>query len=98
MNYSYEVLAEIVQQDIFFSNVEILIYVFDIKCDDEDLTKSYKDYQICGNLVHTYSSSALIFGLIHKSDLIPCNQKDTVLYNIILNLIFKLKNYILIKL
>lgn len=83
MNYSYEVLEEIVQQDIFFSNVEILIYVFDIKCDDEDLRKIYKDYQICGNLVHTYSSSALIFVLIHKSDLILCNQKDTVLYNIL---------------
>lgn len=88
INYSYEVLAEVVQQDILFSNVEILIYVFDINCNDEDLTEMYKDYQLCGNLVHIYSSSALIFCLIHKSDLIPCNQKDTVLlyYAIKLNL------------
>jgi len=56
------------QRDHIFSNVELLIYVFDIE--SSQLEKDLSYYDTCLEAIKTNSADATIFVLIHKMDLI----------------------------
>lgn len=68
------------QRDDIFKNVEVLIYVFNIKSRDEELKKDYEYYQTCLSAIHENSPSAQVFCLLHKIDLLRDDQKNKVGY------------------
>eukprot|EP00002_Diphylleia_rotans_P007428 TRINITY_DN1696_c0_g1_i1.p1 TRINITY_DN1696_c0_g1~~TRINITY_DN1696_c0_g1_i1.p1 ORF type:complete len:311 (-),score=70.56 TRINITY_DN1696_c0_g1_i1:170-1102(-) len=64
------------QKDHIFRNVEVLIYVFDIESREHQKDINY--YQSCLEAIGQNSKSAKIFCLIHKMDLIPEEQRDSI--------------------
>ena len=63
-------------RDQIFSNVEVLIYVFDVESTDKDKDMHY--YQDCLEAILEYSKDAKIFCLIHKMDLVQEGSRDKV--------------------
>eukprot|EP01113_Clastostelium_recurvatum_P047690 TRINITY_DN854_c0_g1_i1.p1 TRINITY_DN854_c0_g1~~TRINITY_DN854_c0_g1_i1.p1 ORF type:complete len:327 (-),score=87.92 TRINITY_DN854_c0_g1_i1:120-1004(-) len=64
------------QRDHIFQNVEVLIYIFDIE--SREMPKDLKYYRSCLEAIHSNSKDAKIFCLIHKMDLVPEDQRDTL--------------------
>ena len=64
------------QRDNIFRNVEVLIYVFDVESREHDKDIHY--YQSCLEAILQNSPKAKVFCLVHKMDLIPDEQRDTV--------------------
>lgn len=64
------------QNEHFFSNVAVLIYVFDIE--SRDLKKDREFYIQTLTALRNHSPEAKIYVLIHKMDLIQENQRDEV--------------------
>ena len=58
------------------SNVEVLIYVFDVE--SRELDKDLHYYQSCLEAIMQSSPKAKIFCLIHKMDLIEEEQRDLI--------------------
>ena len=56
------------QRSNIFSNVELLIYVFDVESDGDHLLHDLKKYGECLDALKDYSPTANIFCLIHKMD------------------------------
>ncbi len=71
------------QRDNIFSNVEVLIYVFDVE--SHELEKDMHYYQSCLEAILQNSPQAKIFCLIHKMDLVQEEQRDLVRLKIKLN-------------
>jgi GTPase SAR1 family protein len=67
------------QRDNIFSNVEVLIYVFDVE--SHELEKDMHYYQSCLEAILQNSPNAKIFCLIHKMDLVQEEQRDLVRNN-----------------
>jgi len=65
------------QKDYIFRNVEVLIYVFDIES-RETMQRDIQYYSSCLEAIVQNSKDAKIFCLIHKMDLVPEDQRDTV--------------------
>ncbi|CAG8603277.1 6810_t:CDS:2 [Paraglomus brasilianum] len=63
-------------RDQIFSNVEVLIYVFDVESTDKDKDMHY--YQDCLEAILEYSKDAKIFCLIHKMDLVQEGSRDKI--------------------
>ncbi|OMJ69854.1 hypothetical protein SteCoe_32310 [Stentor coeruleus] len=61
------------QRDTLFRSVQVLIYVFDIKSDDQ---RDMKYYKSCVEAIKEHSPTARIFVLIHKMDLIPLEKRS----------------------
>jgi len=70
-----------------FHNVEVFIYVFDVKNQDEEYAKDLNYYQTCVNCIYKHSPSAKVFCFVHKMDLVAPDQREKVFYTTI---IFKL--------
>lgn len=64
------------QRDNIFSNVEVLIYVFDVE--SHELEKDMHYYQSCLEAILQNSPQAKVFCLIHKMDLVQEEQRDIV--------------------
>jgi len=64
------------QRDNIFSNVEVLIYVFDVE--SHELEKDMHYYQSCLEAILQNSPQAKIFCLIHKMDLVQEEQRDLI--------------------
>lgn len=62
------------QRDTIFSNVEVLIYVFDI--DSGDLDNDLTHFDGVLEALEQNSPDTLIFVLIHKMDLIAEEERD----------------------
>ena len=62
------------EKDKVFSNVEVLIYVFDI--DSGDLAIDLKSFEDIMTALGENSPNAIIFALIHKMDLINLEDRD----------------------
>ncbi|EGC34013.1 hypothetical protein DICPUDRAFT_35824 [Dictyostelium purpureum] len=67
------------QRDHIFRNVEVLIYVFDIESREHQ--KDIKNYKSCIEAISQNSKDAKIFCLVHKMDLVPEDQRDTLFKN-----------------
>ncbi|KAL1285553.1 Ras-related GTP-binding protein [Trichinella pseudospiralis] len=65
------------QRDQIFRNVEVLIYVFDVK--SREVEKDYQYYQTCLEAILQHSPKAEIFCLIHKMDLVHVKHREAVL-------------------
>lgn len=83
------------QRENIFRNVEVLIYVFDVESQDEELKKDLRYYQTCLSAIYENSPSAKVFCLIHKMDLLQEDQRDKVYLKIHskLFLFFKIQKY-----
>ena len=64
------------QRDNIFRNVEVLIYVFDVKSEERDKDIHY--YQSCLEAILENSPKAKVFCLVHKMDLIADAHRDAV--------------------
>eukprot|EP00117_Sycon_ciliatum_P032154 scpid81092/ scgid25002/ Ras-related GTP-binding protein A; Adenovirus E3 14.7 kDa-interacting protein 1; FIP-1 &gt; Ras-related GTP-binding protein A; Ras-related GTP-binding protein A; Ras-related GTP-binding protein A len=64
------------QRDTIFRNVEVLIYVFDVKSEERDKDIHY--YQSCLEAILENSPKAKVFCLVHKMDLIADSHRDAV--------------------
>ncbi|CAD5211925.1 unnamed protein product [Bursaphelenchus okinawaensis] len=64
------------QRDQIFKNVQVLIYVFDVESREVD--KDFRNYQTCLEALLQNSSSARVFCLIHKMDLIQEGSREEV--------------------
>lgn len=64
------------QRDHIFRNVEVLIYVFDIESREHQ--KDMKNYKSCIEAISQNSKDAKVFCLVHKMDLVPEDQRDTL--------------------
>ena len=64
------------QRDHIFRNVEVLIYIFDIE--SRETQKDINYYKQCLEALQQNSKEAKIFCLIHKMDLVPEDQRETV--------------------
>ncbi|KYQ93128.1 Ras-related GTP-binding protein [Tieghemostelium lacteum] len=64
------------QRDHIFRNVEVLIYVFDIESREHQ--KDLKNYKSCLEAILQNSKDAKIFCLIHKMDLVPEDQRESL--------------------
>jgi len=64
------------QRDHIFRNVEVLIYIFDIE--SREMSKDMKYYRSCLEAILQNSKDAKIFCLIHKMDLVPEDQRETI--------------------
>jgi len=64
------------QRDHIFRNVEVLIYIFDIE--SREMSKDIKYYRSCLEAILQNSKDAKIFCLIHKMDLVPEDQRETL--------------------
>jgi Ras-related GTP-binding protein A/B len=64
------------QRDNIFRNVEVLIYVFDVE--SREIDKDIHYYQSCLESMAVHSPNAKIFCLIHKMDLVPETQRESV--------------------
>lgn len=65
------------QREFIFSNVEVLIYVFDVE--SKEVQKDMDYYQSCLDAIGQSSKDAKIFCLLHKMDLIPEEERDELL-------------------
>lgn len=59
-----------------FSDVNVLVYVFDVE--SREVQKDMQYYQLCLEAILQYSPDAKIFCLVHKMDLIPEDQRKVV--------------------
>jgi len=66
------------QRPFIFSNVEVLLYVFDVGSQNEE--KDFNYYESCIKALQEYSPAAKIFILIHKIDLITDLQKRDLVF------------------
>lgn len=64
------------QRQHVFSNVGVLIYVFDIESRDFD--RDLLTYRSIINALSQYSSAASVYILIHKMDLVIANQRESI--------------------
>ena len=64
------------QRDNIFSNVEVLIYVFDVE--SRELEKDMHYYQSCLEAILQNSPEAKVFCLVHKMDLVQDDQRELV--------------------
>ncbi|OQR68228.1 ras-related GTP-binding protein A-like [Tropilaelaps mercedesae] len=64
------------QRDTIFSNVEVLIYVFDVSSMEYDKDNVY--YQNCLEALMSRSRTAKIFCLIHKMDLVSEKDRQSI--------------------
>jgi Ras-related GTP-binding protein A/B len=64
------------QRDHIFTNVEVLIFVFDVE--SNEIAKDMLYFRSCVEAIQQNSRDAKIFALIHKMDLIPENKRDKV--------------------
>lgn len=64
------------QRENIFKNVEVLIYVFDVKSLENPKDLQY--YQNCIDALDELSKNAKIFVLVHKMDLIVENQRTQI--------------------
>eukprot|EP00698_Gefionella_okellyi_P004469 TRINITY_DN14111_c0_g1_i1.p1 TRINITY_DN14111_c0_g1~~TRINITY_DN14111_c0_g1_i1.p1 ORF type:complete len:309 (-),score=68.86 TRINITY_DN14111_c0_g1_i1:106-1032(-) len=62
------------QRDHIFRNVEVLIYVFDIE--SRETQKDYHYFKSCIDAIRQNSSTAKVFCLVHKMDLVPEEQRQ----------------------
>jgi len=65
-------------QENIFQNVDVLIYVFNMKNQDKELQKDFKYFQLCIKAIHEKSPSAKVFCLINKMDLLPTDVREKV--------------------
>lgn len=65
------------QRDHIFKNVEVLIYVFDVESPTFS-TQDLETFSNCIDAMRENSSSAKVFCLIHKMDLVPDAEKAQV--------------------
>lgn len=70
------------QRENIFRDVEVLIYVFDVESKEEEMVKTYENYQMCLNALSENSPCAKIFCLVHKMDLIQENFRDSVRFGL----------------
>jgi len=63
-----------------FHNVDIFIFVFDMKNENEELAKDLNFYQTCLSAICEHSPSAKVFCLIHKTDLVAQDQRKKVFF------------------
>ena len=66
-----------------FSDVGVLIYVFDTESRHFNAASSTIDLETYGqitNALHQYSPQAQVFCLVHKMDLVPNDHRDDFLY------------------
>ncbi|EJU00799.1 ras-related GTP-binding protein-like protein raga [Dacryopinax primogenitus] len=66
-------------QNQIFSNVQLLIYVFDISAKEYEKERDFGYYTDCLNAIKEYSPDASIFVLIHKMDLVPSDKRNVFL-------------------
>lgn len=66
------------QREKIFSNVEVLIYVFNGETEDGDYSKDFNYYNICLAALYENSPAAKVFCLIHKMDLLPVDKREKV--------------------
>jgi len=64
------------EKDHIFSNVSVMIFVFDIK--STNLEFDLDTYKKCIDSLQEFSPSAKIFVLMHKMDLIPKDQRESL--------------------
>ncbi|VEL21650.1 unnamed protein product [Protopolystoma xenopodis] len=64
------------QRENIFRNVEVLIYVFDVGTNDHQ--HDLANYRSCLEAIGQNSPEAKIFCLVHKTDLLTNESKDTV--------------------
>eukprot|EP00906_Rhabdomonas_costata_P029130 RCo041125 len=64
------------QREHVFSNVAVLIYVFEVLSKDPQHDRQY--FQSVMEAVHQHSSSAKVFCLVHKMDLISEDQRNSL--------------------
>jgi len=64
------------QRDHIFRNVEVLIYIFDVESREHQKDLSY--YYSCLDAIQQNSKDAKVFVLIHKMDLIPEDQRESL--------------------
>jgi len=64
------------QKDRIFSNVQVLIYLFDIETSEH--AKDLRYFKSCLDALQAYSPGSAVFCLIHKMDLIPDDQRQQV--------------------
>lgn len=64
------------ERDSIFQDVEVLIYVIDIKSVESDL--DLKNYGRCIDAIAVHSSTAKVFCLIHKMDTVPIASRTHV--------------------
>eukprot|EP01132_Coremiostelium_polycephalum_P001960 gene1960-2405_t len=64
------------QRDHIFRNVEVLIYVFDIESREHQ--KDLRNFKSCLEAILQNSKDAKIFCLIHKMDLVPEDQRESL--------------------
>lgn len=64
------------QRDTIFSNVEVLIYVFDVS--SMEYEKDHDYYQSCLEAILNNSPNAKVFCLVHKMDLVSEKDRQTI--------------------
>jgi len=64
------------QRDTIFSNVEVLIYVFDVS--SGDFEKDHGNYQSCLEAILANSPNAKVFCLVHKMDLLSEKDRQSI--------------------
>jgi len=64
------------KRDHIFSDVAVLIYVFDVN--SEDMASDLRYYQNAMEALAQYSPDAKVFVLIHKMDLVPEETREAV--------------------
>ena len=62
------------QRDHIFRNVEVLIYVFDVKSSSPEKDMQY--YQSCLTGIAENSEHAKVYCLVHKMDLVPAIHRE----------------------
>jgi len=67
------------QREHIFSNVSVLIFVFDVE--SRDVQKDIQYFSAAMKAMQQYSSSARVFCLIHKMDLVPEEAGERVRNN-----------------
>ena len=61
------------QREFLFKNCQILVYVFDMSS-----AIDINDIKFCVDAVAELSPNARIFGLMHKSDIVPATERDKI--------------------
>lgn len=60
-----------------FSDVQAMVYVFDVENVDHDLDLDYHYYMLCLTALRKHSPSAIVFCLVHKMDLLQPDQRQS---------------------
>lgn len=63
------------KEEHIFKNVAVMIFVIDVTSTEE---KDIEDYKTSMELLQRHSNSAKVFCLVHKMDLIPKEQRNTI--------------------